>query len=89
MKNFFLRLFTPKRNRYLIWGVILSILGVMLIPFIIGIPIAGIGFTIFTIGVLISFAERFESGKKVIEKFEKVFFQIKTFVGDLFHSPKS
>jgi len=30
-------------NRYVILGLILSILGVILIPFIVGIPIAGIG----------------------------------------------
>jgi len=62
-KYFLFWLFTPKCNRYLVWGAILSILGVILIPLVIGIPIAGVGFTIFAIGVIISFAQRFRKGK--------------------------
>jgi len=89
MKEFFLWLFTPKRNRYLILGLVLTILGVILIPFIIGIPIAGIGFVIFSIGAMISLAERFPTGAKVVEGFKKMFSQMKVFVENIIHKPKN
>jgi len=72
MKGIFQWFFTPEKNRYLIIGLILTILGVILIPFIIGIPIAGIGFTIFAIGALISYGQKIQKGKKIIDKFKKI-----------------
>jgi len=46
---------------------------VILIPFIIGIPIAGIGFTMFAIGALISYGQKIQKGKKIINGFKKIF----------------
>jgi len=89
MKEFFLWLFTPKRNHYLVWGLVLTILGVILIPFIIGIPIAGIGFALFSIGAIISLAEKFSTGSKIMEGFKKMFFQMKVFVEKIIHKPKN
>lgn len=80
MKGIFQWLFTPEKNRYLIIGLSLTILGVILIPFIIGIPIAGIGFTIFAIGALISCGQKIPKGKKIIEGFKKMFFRMKSFI---------
>lgn len=71
MKGIFQWLFTPEKNRYLIIGLILTILGVILIPFVIGIPIAGIGFTIFAIGALISYGQKIQKGKKLFKGFKK------------------
>ena len=73
MKGIFQWFFAPEKNRYLIIGLVLTILGVILIPFIIGIPIAGIGFTIFAIGALISYGQKIQKGKKIIDKFKKFF----------------
>jgi len=77
MKEFFLWLFTPKRNHYLVLGLVLTILGVILIPFIIGIPIAGIGFVIFSVGAMISLAERSSAAAKAVEGFKKMSSQMK------------
>jgi hypothetical protein len=77
-------LLTPKRNRYLLWGLILSIVGVILIPFIIGIPIAGIGFSIFAYGVILSFAEEFASWKETAKKMKKMFLKTKANIQKMF-----
>ena len=84
LKEVFLGFFTPKRNRYLVWGLVLSILGVILIPFIVGIPIAVIGFSIFAYGVILSFAEEFASWKDFVKKLKKMFLKIKTNIRKLF-----
>ena len=60
-------------------GLILTGLGIILIPVIIGIPIAGIGFMLFSIGVLMSFAQKLSDGKNVVQKFKKMFSQMKDF----------
>jgi hypothetical protein len=73
MKGIFQWLFTPEKNRYLTIGLILTILGVILIPFVIGIPIAGIGFMIFAIGAIISYGQKIQKGKKIIDEFKKFF----------------
>ncbi len=73
MKDFLMQLFAPRRNRYLIAGLILTIIGVLLIPFIIGIPVAGIGFTLFSIGALMSCGEKVASGKKIVDGCKKMF----------------
>ena len=78
------RVFTPKRNRYLVWGLILSILGVILIPFIVGIPIAGIGFSIFAYGAILSFAEKFSGWKDFVKKLKKMFLKMKENIKKLF-----
>ncbi len=83
MKDIFLWLFTPERNHYVVIGLILTILGVLLIPVIIGIPIAGIGFCILIIGIMISFAQKFSTGKKVAQGFKKMFSQMKGFLQKL------
>lgn len=84
LKGGFLSFLTPKRNRYLIWGLILSILGVILIPFIIGIPIAGIGFSMFAYGVILFFAEKFADWKETVKKIKKMFLKVKTNIQKLF-----
>lgn len=89
MKEFFLWLFTPKRNHYLVLGLVLTILGVILIPFIIGIPIAGIGFVIFSVGAMISLAERSSAAAKAVEGFKKMSSQMKVFVENIIHKPKN
>lgn len=73
MKKVFQWLFAPEKNRYLIMGLVLTVLGVILIPVIIGIPIAGIGFTIFAIGVMISYGQKIQKSKKVAEDLKKHF----------------
>ena len=80
MKEFFIQIFSPKRNRYLIIGLILTIIGVLLIPFVIGIPIVGIGFTLFSIGALVSYGEKAANGKKIIDGFKKMFSQASDFM---------
>ena len=80
MKEIFLWLFTPEKNRYLVIGLILTVLGVLLIPVVIGIPIAGIGFSIFAIGAIISFAQKFAAGKKTVQGFKQIFSQMKDFL---------
>ncbi|HRS22731.1 MAG TPA: hypothetical protein P5562_01085 [Candidatus Woesebacteria bacterium] len=64
MKELFFWFLTPEKNRCLIIGLIMTILGVILIPFIIGVPIAGIGFSIFAIGVLVSCGQKFSKFRK-------------------------
>ncbi len=75
MKEIFQWLFAPEKNRYLTIGLILIALGVILIPIVIGIPIAGIGFTIFALGVLISYGQKIPKVKKIIKGFRKRFFR--------------
>ncbi len=75
---------TPKRNCYLIWGLILSVVGVILIPFIIGIPIAGVGFSMSAYGAIISFVEEFASWEDFIKKFKKMFLKMKANIQKLF-----
>jgi membrane-bound ClpP family serine protease len=70
MKEFLLAFFRPGWNRLALAGIALTILGVILIPFIIGIPIAGIGFSIFAIGIIVSFVCKFPGGKRVVSEFE-------------------
>ena len=84
LKGTFFSFLTPKRNRYLIWGLILSILGVILIPFIIGIPIAGIGFSMFAYGVILFFAEKFADWKEIVKKIKKMFLKAKANIQKLF-----
>ena len=83
-KNFFLWLISPKRNRYLLWGLALTTLGVFLIPFIIGIPILGIGAVLLTGGAMISFAGKIPGGKKLAEGFEEMFDQMGALLKSLF-----
>jgi len=83
-KNFFLWLISPKRNRYLLWGLALTIIGTLLIPFIIGIPILGIGAVLLTFGVIISFAGKIPGGEKLAGGLEKMFDQMGDFLKSLF-----
>lgn len=83
-KNFFLWLISPKRNRYLLLGLALTTLGVLLIPFIIGIPILGMGAVLLTGGAMISFAAKIPGGEKLAEGFEKMFDQMGAFLKSLF-----
>jgi hypothetical protein len=73
MREFFLFFFAPQWNRLLVIGGILTILGVITIPILIGIPIAGIGFSMFAIGTLVSFARLFPGGKEIVNEFEAMF----------------
>lgn len=57
-------------NRLVLVGIVLTILGIILMPFIVGIPIVGIGFSIFAIGIIVSFVCRFPGGKKIVSEFE-------------------
>jgi len=73
MKEIFQWLFAPEKNRYLTIGLILTALGVILIPIVIGIPIVGIGFMIFAIGALVSYGQKIMKGKKLFKGFKKRF----------------
>lgn len=87
-KNLFLWLVSPKRNRYLLWGLALTTLGVFLVPFIIGIPILGIGAALLTFGVIISFAGKIPRGGKLAEGLEKMFNQMRDFFKNLLCPPR-
>ena len=49
------------------------VVGIILIPFLIGIPIAGIGFSMLAVGAMVSFAKMFPGGKKLVSEFETMF----------------
>ncbi len=88
LKELFFWFLNPKGNRYLAWGLGLSILGVILIPFIIGIPLAGIGFSLFSWGVMVSFAQKFSKGEKVVGEVEKMFARMGDFFKKITHTSK-
>ena len=56
------------------------IVGIILIPFLIGIPIAGIGFSMLAISAMVSFACMFPGGKRLVSEFETMFRRMFTFL---------
>jgi hypothetical protein len=49
------------------------VVGIILIPFLIGIPIAGIGFAMLAIGGMVSLARMVPGGKRLVSEFEAMF----------------
>ena len=66
-------------------GSILMIGGIILIPFLIGIPIAGIGFSMLAISAMVSFASMFPGGKRLVSEFEAMFRRMFAFLKAIIH----
>ena len=73
MRGILVALFSPGWNRFTLSGCLLLVVGIILIPFLIGIPIAGIGFAMLAIGGMVSLARMFPGGKKLVSEFETMF----------------
>lgn len=80
MNDLIMGLFGPKLNKFLVVGFICLILGFLLIPILIGIPIFMFGSLLFVIGVFISILNLFPGGKKIISSYEKMFSQMFSFL---------
>lgn len=76
MRGIILGLFSPGWNRFTLIGFLLMILGIILIPVLIGIPIAGIGFSMLAISAIVSFVRLFPGGKKLVSEFEAMFLRM-------------
>lgn len=63
----------PRFNMMAKIGFMLLMLGFLLTPIIIGIPLIGIGSGIFSLGVMTSILEIFPIGRKIIDGFKESF----------------
>jgi Na+/phosphate symporter len=76
-------LLSPSWNRLVISGLILTVLGVLLTPVIVGIPFLGVGFGLLSLGIIVSLAERLPGGKRVVDEFRLMFNRMFNFVRKL------
>jgi len=79
----------PHLNRWILWGIVLVCIGLLFLPFFVGIPILGVGFAVFSWGVFKSFANRFELGRRLVAEFEKFPSQLVLFLKQIFQHNKS
>jgi hypothetical protein len=80
MNNFIAGLFVSKLNKFIVIGFILLILGFLLTPILIGIPILMIGSFLFVIGVMMSFANLLPGGNTIVSSYKNMFSQMWEFL---------
>lgn len=83
MNVFFAWLLAPGWNRLTVVGGILTLVGVILTPLLIGIPVMGVGFGLFSLGIMASILKRIPGGKRIVTEFEKMFKQMRDFLQEL------
>ena len=89
MREIFLALFSPGWNRLSVIGCLLMGVGIILMPLLIGIPIAGVGFAMLAVSAMVSLARMFPGGNALVKEFEKMFRRMVTFLKSLLWFAKS
>lgn len=75
--SFFFRL---SLNKFVVTGFILLIIGFILIPILIGIPLMVLGSGLLVIGLMKSILNRIPGGKKLLTGYGKMFHNMKIFL---------
>ena len=83
MRGILFALFSPGWNRVTVIGCLLMGVGIVLTPFLIGIPIAGVGFAILAVSAMASFFSLFPGGKRLVIYVEQMFARMFSFLKSL------
>jgi hypothetical protein len=83
MNNFFISLFTPKFNKTMIIGFVLFVLGFLLLPVLIGIPLLIVGSAMLAVGSMTSVVRMFPGGDKIVSEYELLFRRMFAFIRSL------